>query len=420
MGAIEDLYRARTPRSRELQQRAEQVMPGGETRASVYHAPYSVTIARGEGPHLVDVDGNRYVDLNNNYTCLVHGHAYPPVVAAAQAAVANGSTWSAKNVQQVELAEAIVERIPSVEQVRFANSGSEAVLVALSVARTLTRRRKVLMAKWAFHGQHEAFNDGHYRGRLEAWPDTYVADFGDAEAFEKVLDEHGGEVAAVFLEPVMAAAGLVGASPGFFARVAAATRRAGAVFVLDEATVQRVAVGGMQDLLGVRPDLTVLGKVCGGGFASGAIGGSREVMDVLHPARGEMATSGTFAGNPVALSAGLVALRDLTAERIAVMDAQVERLDAALAGSAGSHGLPYSSRRVGALLNVYLSDVPPPGNPVREDGRLMSLFHLAALANGVFIAPRGLMNVSTVTTDAVLDDALDGLDAAFAAVAAEA
>ncbi len=143
-------------------------------------------------------------------------------------------------------------------------------------------------------------------------------------------------------------------------------------------------------------------------------------MDVLHPARGEMATSGTFAGNPVSVSAGLVSLRDLTAARIAAMDRQVEALDEALAKAAAGHGLPYSSRRVGALLNVYLSDVLPAANPVRDDGRLMNLFHLAALSNGVFIAPRGLMNVSTVFTEALLGKAVASLDAALAAVAAEA
>ena len=244
------------------------------------------------------------------------------------------------------------------------------------------------MARWAFHGQHEAFNDGHYRGKQDPWPDTYVADFGDATGFETILGEHGSEIAAVFLEPIMGAAGLVSAPAEFFHRVQTAACQAGAVFVLDEATTQRLAYGGAQQLLGIEPDLTVLGKICGGGFPFGAIGGRQDVMDVLHPARGEMATSGTFAGNPVSVSAGLVSLRDLTAARIAAMDRQVEALDEALAKAAAGHGLPYSSRRVGALLNVYLSDVLPAANPVHDDGRLMNLFHLAALSNGVFIAPR--------------------------------
>jgi glutamate-1-semialdehyde 2,1-aminomutase len=319
MDSIEARYRALTPRSSAMQQRAARVMPGGDTRSSVFYPPYSLTIARGAGSRMWDVDGNEYIDLNNNYTALVHGHAYPPIVKAAREAMERGTTWSAKNVYQVELAELIADRIASVEAVRFANSSTEAGILALAIARAVTGRRKILMARWGFHGQHEAFNDAYFRGKQEAWPDTFIAEFGNAASFAAVLEEHGSEIAAVFLEPIMGSAGVVSAPRDFFADVQAACARAGALFILDEATVQRLSPGGCQALLDIQPDLTMLGKVIGGGFPVGGVGGSRAVMDIVDANRHILNLSGTFAGNPVTMAAGIASLTDLTAERTDVM-----------------------------------------------------------------------------------------------------
>jgi glutamate-1-semialdehyde 2,1-aminomutase len=276
------------------------------------------------------------------------------------------------------------------------------------------------MAQWAFHGQHEAFNDAAFRAGQPPWPDTFVAPFGDCEAFEAILEGHRSDIAAVFLEPVMAAAGLVSAPASFFQRVQRAAAKAGALFVLDEATVMRVNFGGVQELLGVDPDLTILGKVIGGGFPVGGVGGKRDLMNVLDPRQGQLGISGTFSGNPVTMAAGQVSLVELTAERIFSMEGKIEAIDEALAKAAAVQGLPYSSRRVGSLLNTYFSEEPPPSNTLRDDGELITRFHLAALNHGVFMAPRALMNASTVLTDQDVAEAITRLEAAVADVAAEA
>jgi glutamate-1-semialdehyde 2,1-aminomutase len=418
MDSIEARYRALTPRSSAMQQRAARVMPGGDTRSSVFYPPYSLTIARGAGSRMWDVDGNEYIDLNNNYTALVHGHAYPPIVKAAREAMERGTTWSAKNVYQVELAELIADRIASVEAVRFANSSTEAGVLALAIARAVTGRRKILMARWGFHGQHEAFNDAYFRGKQEAWPDTFIAEFGNAASFAAVLEEHGSEIAAVFLEPIMGSAGVVSAPRDFFAGVQAACARAGALFILDEATVQRLSPGGCQALLDIQPDLTMLGKVIGGGFPVGGVGGSRAVMDIVDANRHVLNLSGTFAGNPVTMAAGIASLTDLTAERTDVMAQRLKRVDQAIADAAAENGLQYSSRTAGSLLNVYFSAEPPPANQLRTDSELVRAFHLAALTHGVFLAPRALINTSAALSDEDTQLAGEKLRAAVADAAA--
>jgi glutamate-1-semialdehyde 2,1-aminomutase len=420
MGAIEEKFRKRTPKSAELTERAAKVLPGGEARSAVYHPPYSVAIERGSGSRVWDIDGNDYLDLSNNYTCLVHGHAYPPIVEAAIRATGKGSTYAAKTLSQVELAESIVERVSSVDEVRFANSGAEAVQVALLLARGYNARSKILISTFSYHGH---FIDAHrYLSEQVAGPDfvdTFIAPWGDAAAFEAILSEHGHEITAVLLEPWLASAGMVGAPREFFTRVQAAATAAGALLILDEATVYRLNTGGAQALLDFQPDLTVLGKLIGGGFPCGGVGGRRELMELANPITGNVQISGTFSGNPVTTAAGTVAVRELTAPKIDKMAAQVEKLDEAMRSSARNHGVPYSSRRIGSLMNVWFSDKLPAANHVREDGELATLFHLACMANGIFAVPRTLVNVSTATSDEDLTEIIQRLDSTFEDMAAE-
>ena len=419
MGNVETKFRKRTPKSAELTQRAERVLPGGETRSAVYHPPYSVVVERGEGPRVWDVDGNDYLDLSNNYTCLVHGHAYPPVVEAAVEAARRGSTYAAKTLSQIELAEAIVERIASVDEVRYANSGAEAVQVALLIARGYNGRSKILISNYGYHGHfidvHRYLSEG---SPASDFVGTYIGEWDDAESFEEILAEHGDEITAVLLEPWLGAGGMVGASPEFFARVHAAAKPA-ALFVLDEATVQRLAVGGAQSLLGIEPDLTVLGKLIGGGFPCGGVGGRREFMEIINPKSGNVHVSGTFSGNPVTTAAGNVAVRELTQPKIDKMAAQLEVIDAAMAKAAARHGIPYSSRRIGSLMNVWFSAALPASNHVRQDEAAATLFHLACMANGLFAVPRTLVNISTATTDSDVAEIISRLEATFDDLSAE-
>jgi glutamate-1-semialdehyde 2,1-aminomutase len=418
MHAIEKKFRKRTPRSAEISQRAAQVIPGGEVRSAVYHPPYSVVIDHGSGARVWDIDGNDYLDVNFNYACLVHGHAYPPVVEAAVKAV-HGGTFAAKIMPQIELAEAIVERVESVDEVKFANSGSEAVQLALHLARGCNGRTKILMAEYGYHGR---FLDVR-RHPQDTKPSTdfvgtYTAKWGDASSFEAVLEEHGHEITAVLLEPWLGVGGMVGAPKEFFRRVQAASTAAGAILILDECSVFRLNTGGAQALLEFQPDVTVLGKMIGGGFPGGGIGGRRELMEVFNPVSGTVPISGTFSGNPVTSAAGNAAVRELTSTKIDTMAMQVETIDVAMAKSAAAHGIPYCSRRVGALMNFWLSEELPAANQVRTDVEMATLFHLACMANGVFLVPRTIMNVSTATTDKDVEEIIERLDGAFQDVAA--
>jgi glutamate-1-semialdehyde 2,1-aminomutase len=394
-------------------------MPAGETRAAGFHLPYPLTLSHARGITLTDVDGNDYIDLSYNFTSLAHGHAYPPIVQAVSQVIGSGTAWPARNHSQVELAEAICGRVPSIELVRFCNSGSEANMLALHVARAHTGRHKVLMARFGYHGSHEAFEAGFFGNEGERhWPHTIVATWGDAEEFERILAEQGHEIAAVFLEAAMGSSGLVGAPTAFFQRVIDATHRAGAVFVLDEVITLRMAIGGHQANLGITPDLTTLGKIIGGGHPVGAVGGRADLMNLLHPTMGKIFHSGTFNGNPVTAAAGVQSLAALDGASIARMAAQAERLEVRLASGAAAVGLPFSSRRIGSMLNVYFTAVPPEANLLRADAFIMRQVHLAGMNQGLYFASRGLLVLSTVLTDADIDEVAGRFDAVFADVAA--
>jgi glutamate-1-semialdehyde 2,1-aminomutase len=412
---IEAAYRARTPGSAARQTRAEALLPGGDTRTAAFHPPYGLTIARGDGPYLWDVDGNRYVDLIGNFTSLVHGNAYPPIVDAAQRQLTRGTAWPARNDAHLELAALLVERVASAERVRFCNSGSEATMLALAVAREVTGRRGVLMARYGYHGSLDEYEAGFHG---HAGPHTFVATHGDAVAFEAVLSEHGDQIAAVILEPVMGSAGLVASPPGFLSRVRDAAHAAGALFVLDEVITLRLAPGGVQAREGIEPDLTAMGKIIGGGFPVGAVGGRADLLAVTDPRAGRLFHSGTFNGNPVTAAAGVVSVRELTSDRIAVMAKQAERLASALGAQAAALGLPFSCRHEGSLLQVFFTDEPPAANLVRTNAELATGFHLAALNHGLFFAGRGLLALSTVVTDELLDDVIDRFSAVMTDVAA--
>jgi glutamate-1-semialdehyde 2,1-aminomutase len=418
MNSIEERYRGASSKSAELAKQAERVMPGGDTRTTSFYRPYPLTLVRGEGPFLWDADGNRYVDLLGNYTSLVHGNAYPPIVAAVNKAVAGGTAWAARCEAQVELATLLCERIASVERVRFCNSGTEAGMLAAHLARRLTGRNLILMARYGYHGSYEDLEAGLVGQDGER---TMFADFGDAPAFEALLSERGSEIAAVFLEPVLGSAGVVEPAPEFLGRVAEAAHRAGALFVLDEVITFRLDEGGAQQIYDVRPDLTMLGKIIGGGFPVGAIGGSEEVMSSFDPRnRGAIWHSGTFNGNPVSCAAGAVSVRELNSERINKMSQQAERLADELKRAARHAELPFSVRQVGSLMNIFFLNEPPAATIVRDDSRAIANFHLAALNHGLFVAPRGLIALSTVINDELLNEIIGRAAEAIADVARSA
>jgi glutamate-1-semialdehyde 2,1-aminomutase len=358
-------YEARTPRSRELYARFREHLPGGETRTLTYYEPYPVVIARGEGPMLVDVDGNEYVDVLNNYTSLVHGHAFPPIVAALAEAARDGVAYPAPHRRQLRWAELLTERYPAVELVRFTNSGTEAAILAARVARRVTGRSRLLLFEGAYHGTGPEF--------VGEGGDVFRAPYG-------VVPEIDDTVAAVFVEPFLGSGGVIEGSSDFLRGVRDAARRAGAVFVLDEVQALRNAFHGVHAELGLEPDLLLMGKIVGGGIPVGAVGGSRDVLGITAADGPDpLPHSGTFNGNPLAAAAGVACLEALAAEAIEALNRRAAELARQLAAAGAV------VRRSGSIMQV---DAPDP-----------AALHLALLVEGVFAAPRGMLNLSTAMTD---------------------
>ena len=416
MSAIRAAYLERTRLSAGLYAQATSLMPGGTSRQASYWAPYPLTIKRGAGSRFWDVDGHEYLDLINNYTAMVHGHAYPPIVEATRKQIGDGTGWAAANEPQNRLAELIIDRVPAIEQVRFTNSGSEAGALAFTIARIITGKNKLLMARWGYHGSLLEFEIGFFG---KEGPLTHLATYNDAADFAVVLSEHGDDIAAVFLEPVLGASGVIRGEADFLHKVRAAAHKAGALFVLDEVLTLRFAVGGCQAGIDIEPDLTMLGKIIGGGFPVGAVGGRADLLQIFDPDDMKVFHTGTFNANPVTMVAGEVSLRELTAERIERMDSLRELLQAGLAQVASNHGLPLATNHYESCMNIYFSESVPESSSVREDVELIERFHIACINHGLFIAPRGMIALSTVLTEKDIAEAIERADMAMHDVAAE-
>lgn len=419
MTSSADQFVSSVPKSEAEFRRARTSLPGGDTRHVQFYAPFPLALDRGEGPFLWDVDGHRYIDLIYNYTSLVHGNAYPPVVEAATKAVSRGSAWPAPNESQIELGELLVTRLPSVDLVRFVNSGTEAGMLAAQLARIATGRSLIMKSRVGYHGFYDDLLAGRYSDR----PDdpfrnrpAVTAEFGNATDFERAFSEHGSDLAAVFLEPVAGGGGVATPAPGVLASIIDQAHRVGALVVLDEVITFRLSTGGAQQLWNLKPDITMMGKIIGGGFPIGAIGGSSDLMELFSPLCGPPAAphSGTFNGNPVSTAAGVATLRDLQADDIGRIDALMSRLTQGLTSAAKEVGLPFSIRTQGSLGNIFLMETPPePSYAPRPDGAAMDEFHRAALRAGVYLSPRGMICTATCLTEEIVDEAIGRLEKAM-------
>jgi glutamate-1-semialdehyde 2,1-aminomutase len=407
--SVEGAYRARTPGSAAAMERARRYMVRGLTRGWGYHRPYPLVAERGEGPYLIDVDSNRYVDLANNGLSLIHGHAFGPVVAVLRAAALRGSGFLVPSPEQIEFAQMLCERIEIFERVRFTNSGTESGMLAMKIARAFTGRPAVLKSLDGFHGSFDDLEVGLY-DRPEEPGRVYLAPFGDTEAFERKLAEHGEEIAAVVLEPLLFSGLVSTAPPGFLRRVQEAAQRAGALFVLDDCLMLRLAYGGTAELYGLTPDLTFLGKFIGGGLPMGVVGGRAEVMDVLDP-HGErpLYHGGSFNGNLLSCVTGKVSLEHFGRETIAAMDRRAAELRAALSEHAAALGIPLTIVGEGSVMGVYPTAMVTRHSSNFIAGEATQLLHLAALTHGVLIGPGGELALSSVVAGEALERARDGL-----------
>ena len=418
LNSIEETYRARTPASAELLARAKQSLPGGLTRNFGYFPPYPVVHRHGQGPYLWDLDGNRYVDLNYNGLSLIHGHAFPPVVEALARTAPEGWAWLGTSRPQVEFAETLKARIKTFERVLFTNSGTEAGMLAVKLARAFTGRPLILKARGGYHGTYSDLEAGlHGQGEIPGH--TLLAEFNEIDSIERVLVAHGDKIAAVVLEPVMYTGVVMPALPGFLNQAEAAARRSGALFVLDDCLMFRLALGGSAEKFGLTPDITFLGKFVGGGMPAGAVGGRAEIMDRADPARGSegLYHGGSFNGNVLASIAGRLTVEHLTKQSIDRMDAQADRLKDMLEAKAKDEGVPLYVLKEGSVMGLYFTERKPrPGSDLPNPD-LVAGFHLACLNNGVQMGPGGMVSMSTAVTNEALEEAIVSMSRALEEIA---
>jgi glutamate-1-semialdehyde 2,1-aminomutase len=314
---IIERYSQRTPKSQALTERARHVLPGGDTRSGVFYKPYPAYMVAGQGTQLTDLDGNRYLDFLNNYTSLVHGHAHPALIEAARGQLPSGAVYASPMLGQVELAELICARVPSVEQLRFTNSGTEATMLSVRAARAYTGRDGIVKMRGSYHGSHDlaaATADPEADRGIPSGlrQDLYFAPFNDLAFMENLLQEQSGGIAAILLEPVPNAGGIPLPQTGYLQGLRELADRYNVLLIFDEVVTLRLHEGGYQTIAGVRPDLTAMGKIIGGGFAVGAFGGKREIMQQFNPERAEhISHSGTFNGHSATMAAGMASLREL-------------------------------------------------------------------------------------------------------------
>jgi glutamate-1-semialdehyde 2,1-aminomutase len=388
-------YVAANPESRRLHDERARFMPGGNTRTTIHQPPFPLTIVRGEGARLIDADGHEYVDFLGEYTAGLYGHSNAVIVDAIQRALADGFVLGAPNRHEAVLAEAICARFPSIELVRFCNSGTEANLLALSLCKAVTGRLGVLVFSGAYHGGILLF--AHGSSPLNPPFDWILGEYNNAADVARLVEEHAHRLAAVIVEPLQGAAGVIPADRAFLRTLREVTAAHGALLVFDEVMTARLSRGGMQQLLGIEPDLTTLAKFVGGGLPFGALGGRADLMRRFDPSRPDaLQHGGTFNNDVLTMAAGAAGLTKVLADtEITRLNDLGDRLRQRLNEFSAGLDLRFCATGYGSLVGLHFTPGPVRNeSDVPEATELRGLLHLHMLERGFSYGRRGFVALS--------------------------
>lgn len=429
-------------RSAELYERALKVLPGGVSRNTILRDPHPVYVASARGCRVTDIDGVTRIDFANNMASLVHGHSCPEIVAAVTEQLVCGTAFTLGTEVEVRYAEHMCSRTPGFDRVRFVNSGTEAVMVALKAARAFTGRPKIAKCEGAYHGLYdyvEVSQDsgpdnwgpidrpnsvplvhGTPPGAIDA---TVVIPFNDTARTLKLLDEHRDSLACVLLDLMPHRAGLVPASAEYIREVRAWTQRHGVLLALDEVITYRSEYGGLQTRYGVTPDLTAMGKMIGGGFPIGGVAGRADVMDVLNPRAKKLLFphAGTFSGNPISLTAGLIAMEKFDRAAITRLNGLADRARRGIDHAIRETGIAACLTGAGSMFRVHMKSAAPTNHresyPNPAEAKRMKMLLADLFDRGFVLINSGSSVLSTPMGEAEIDGLIDAMHAAFERIA---
>ncbi len=400
-------YIDRNPKSLVRQNEAVEAMPGGNTRTTLHNAPFPLTVVRGEGCRLWDVDGHEYIDVLGEYTAGIYGHSHPVIRAAIDKALNHGWNYAGRNPHEAKLAKLIVDRIPSIDLVRFTNSGTEGNVMALAGARVFAQRKgrkkatKVMVFHGGYHGGVLYFVSG---GSPVNMPYHYiVGTYNDVEGTRALIRQHAEEIFAVLLEPMQGSHGCLPGDPAFLHMLREETWNHDITMIFDEVMTSRLSPGGLQAKLGVTPDMTTLGKYIGGGMSFGAFGGKREIMELFDPTRPDaLPHAGTFNNNVLTMAAGVAGYGEVyTPEAADALNARGEKIRERLNAICRKAGVAFQFSGIGSMMTAHATTQPIKSAAAiatsNQDAK--ELFYFDMVAAGIWIARRGFVALNIMIGD---------------------
>lgn len=428
-----DLFENRSPKSRQFSKDSSQFLPGGDSRNTSYYAPYPLIFTHGEGSYIYDLDEIKRLDFANNFTSLILGHANQLVTEAIESHISKGLGLFSPTIAQANFARLLCERIQSIDQVRFTNSGTEATMNCIRAARVHTGKRKIAKCEGGYHGTHDSVfisvrpkpedaGDSRYPTPVpetlgipeQLVEEVLILPYNDPSAAETLITRHANELAAVIVEPVQGTGGMIPATNEYLATLRGVTKEHGILLIFDEVISLRLAPGGAQQYFRVVPDLTAMGKFIGGGLPIGAFGGDRKIMSLFDPSKREgpiIPHAGSYNGNPAVMSAGLATLNQLTSKIYSHLEMLGENLRAGIRSLANELEFPLQVSGISSLFGMHLTNNPV--NCYRDttlgDNELRHQIFLGLLNEGFVLSSRLLGCISATMTSADIENFLGGL-----------